>query len=182
MEAQLPIDNAERRHSSRHFWGPSSSFSCGGLLFVGTREGTTSVIPGGGAIHARSCARSSLASISICPAQRRLARLAHRSHADEVRVEEQPRQGTGLPPGAALDPYVPSQWRHPAVGLLHGDASGEVRRARRTCPRRGLPQLAAAHRVRRRRLQDQGVGLQAAALSLHAARALGLHPHRAVPQ
>lgn len=75
----------------------------------------------------------------------------------------------------------PPQWRHPAVGLPHVHAAGEVRRARRPRPRHLLPLAAAPLRVRRRRLQNQGVELQAEALYLHPAGPPGLHPDDRVP-
>ena len=49
-----------------------------------------------------------------------------------------------------------AQWRDPAMGLPDVYPAGEVRRARRSRARHLLPHAAAALRLRRRRLQDQG--------------------------
>ena len=65
--------------------------------------------------------------------------------ADQVK----PRERAVLPPEAAMDPRLPAQRRDPAVGLPHGHAHRSVRRARRTRPRRVLPQVAAPLRLRR---------------------------------
>ena len=83
-----------------------------------------------------------------------------------------------------MDPGQPAQRRHPALGLQVKETlqqqttshfsvcdvlltdtdfplqdvhpAGQVRRARRSCARDRVPPAAAALRLRRRRLQDQG--------------------------
>jgi hypothetical protein len=64
-----------------------------------------------------------------------------------------------------------------APGARRSVRLGLCSRAWQPRPRRAS---SRALRARRRRLQDQGVELQAAALSLHAAGPPGLHPHGAV--
>eukprot|EP00166_Cyanidium_caldarium_P005923 ctg_757.g352 len=75
---------------------------------------------------------------------------------------------------------VAAQRRHPAAGLPDVHADRHLRRARGAGAGYRLPPDAAAVRVRRRRLQDQGVQLPAAAVSVYAAGTLGLCAHGAV--
>ncbi len=67
------------------------------------------------------------------------------------------------------------------VGLPRGHSHRPIRRTRRPRPRRGFSPPRAPHRHRRRRLQDQGLGLQAPAMPLHAVGALGLHQDGGIP-
>ena len=128
-------------------------------------------------VSTRTRSRRPRADLRALPPPTRIA-LKLLKHTDEI----QPRQGPDVPPEAAMDPRLAAQRRDPAVGLPVRHADREVRgRARgRAGARRELPQLAAAVRVGRGRLQDQGLELQAEARNFHALWSLGLHPDGAV--